>query len=35
MKGCLYEIKDIPIEIPIFFENVDRHFDLNKIDPQC
>src|SRR5260221_4713508 len=31
LKGCLYKMSDDTLEIPIFFENADRHFESNNI----
>src|SRR5260221_9512262 len=32
LKGCLYKMSDDTLEIPIFFENADRHFESNNIE---
>ena len=32
LKGCMYKMGDDVLEIPIFFENADRHFESNFIE---
>src|SRR5260221_377022 len=32
LKGCLYKMPDNPMEIPVFFDYADRHFNSNHID---
>ncbi len=32
LKGCMYKMGDDVIEVPMFFENADRHFESNAID---
>src|SRR5260221_11288085 len=32
MRGCMYKMSADTLEIPIFFENADRHFESNNIE---
>src|SRR5260221_259280 len=32
LKGCMYKMSDDTLEIPIFFENADRHFESNNTE---
>src|SRR5260221_14673259 len=34
LKGCLYKMPDDPMEIPVFLDYADRHFNSNDIDEE-
>src|SRR5260221_10044216 len=34
LKGCFYKMPEDPMEIPVFFDYADRHFETNHIDEE-